>query len=131
MPTITDQAVGRRPNATTTFADDPLALLSKQQVAALLGINVYSVDRMRKPDAATYDPTFPPPIWIGRSTARWKRVDIAAWLASRPHGGLSPDWQQHPRARPTAAQRAAQAATAPAPAPSRIIRRRRRTASRS
>jgi predicted DNA-binding transcriptional regulator AlpA len=99
MPTPSTPEVGRRPNRTATFPNDPLALISKQQLSELLGISSYSIDRMRKPGHPTYDPSFPPVVWIGPSTARWRRTDIEAWLASRPHGGLAPDWQQHPRAR--------------------------------
>ena len=80
-------------------ASDPLALIGKQDLAALLDVDPWTVDRWRRPDEDTYDPTFPEPIWISGATPRWRRVEIEAWLADRPHGGLSPNWTARPRTR--------------------------------
>ena len=71
---------------------DPLALLTKRQLAELLAVDPWTIDRWRKGD-----PDFPEPIWLSGTTPRWKRVAIDHWLATRQHGGISPDWQQIPR----------------------------------
>jgi predicted DNA-binding transcriptional regulator AlpA len=68
---------------------DPLALLSKKQLAALLAIDVWTVDRWRKSD-----PTFPQPIWVTNTTPRWRRADVEAWLSTRKKGGRSPAWDE-------------------------------------
>jgi len=73
-----------------------LALISKREFAALLNVNTWSVDRWRKTD-----PDFPSPIWISKSTPRWRRVDVETWLATRQRGGVSPEWQQSRSKGPT------------------------------
>ena len=70
---------------------DPLALLTKRQLAKLLAVDPWTIDRWRKGD-----PDFPEPIWLSGTTPRWKRVAIHHWLATRQRGGTSPDWQQIP-----------------------------------
>src|SRR5262245_23185346 len=82
MPTP-PETTGRRLSA------DPLALLSKKQLAELLSIDPWTVDRWRKSD-----PTFPPPVWLSNTTPRWRRADIERWLATRKKGGRAPSWDQ-------------------------------------
>jgi predicted DNA-binding transcriptional regulator AlpA len=67
-------------------------LLSKRQLAEMLGVNPFSIDRWRRTD-----PTFPKPFWLTGTTPRWHHSDVAAWLASRQRGGISPDWVKAPR----------------------------------
>ena len=66
---------------------DPLALIDKRGIAMLCGVNPWTVDRWRKNPSTG----FPAPIWLSDTTARWSRAAIAAWLQSRPSGGLSPN----------------------------------------
>lgn len=68
---------------------DPLTLVTKQQLASLLAVDAWTIDRWRKSD-----PDFPQPVWISGTTPRWPRVEIDRWLASRQRGGTSPDWKQ-------------------------------------
>jgi predicted DNA-binding transcriptional regulator AlpA len=77
--------------ADTGVVTDPLALLTKQQLAELLKVDAWTIDRWRKRKS---DPDFPEPIWISGTTPRWRRVDIERWLATRQRGGVSPDWTQ-------------------------------------
>jgi predicted DNA-binding transcriptional regulator AlpA len=82
----------RKDNARKTVApasDDPLAMISKREVAALLSINAYTLDRWRRSR-----PDFPNPIWLSGTTLRWARRDIELFIATRQRGGRSPDWQQ-------------------------------------
>jgi predicted DNA-binding transcriptional regulator AlpA len=67
---------------------DLLALLTKRDLAALLNVNVWSIDRWRKTD-----PNFPSPVWISGTTPRWRRIEIENWIATRPRGGRSPDFE--------------------------------------
>jgi predicted DNA-binding transcriptional regulator AlpA len=71
---------------------DPLSLLTKRQLAELLQINPWTIDRHRKSD-----PDFPAPVWISGTTPRWRRQDIESWLATRPRGGRSPDYECAPK----------------------------------
>ena len=76
---------------------DPLELLGKRELADLLRVNPWTVDRWRRTD-----PDFPAPIWISKSTPRWRRKDIEAWLATRQRGGTSPafgEMRKHKRRR--------------------------------
>jgi predicted DNA-binding transcriptional regulator AlpA len=69
-----------------------LALLSKKQLAELLSIDAWSIDRWRRdPDSG-----FPPPIWIGGNTARWRRADIETWLNNCRAGGKAPSYRRAP-----------------------------------
>jgi predicted DNA-binding transcriptional regulator AlpA len=85
---------------------DSLRLLSKKQVADLLAVNPFTIDRWRRTDA-----TFPEPLWVTPTTCRWRRTDIQAWLNARPAGGRSPAWDKGlrgkplPRPRPTTPER--------------------------
>jgi predicted DNA-binding transcriptional regulator AlpA len=69
-----------------------LELISKAQLAALIGVNTWTIDRWRR-----IDPDFPAPIWISPSTPRWRRVDIETWIAQRPRGSVAPAWQHRRR----------------------------------
>jgi predicted DNA-binding transcriptional regulator AlpA len=73
-------------------AVDPLALIAKRDLARLLAVNTWTLDRWRKSD-----PSFPEPLWLTDSTPRWRRVDVAKFLASRPQGGTSPDFERRLR----------------------------------
>lgn len=52
-------------------------MVSKKEVAKLIGMSVSSVDNLRK------KPDFPEPISYGTTTRRWRRSDILRWLESR------------------------------------------------
>jgi predicted DNA-binding transcriptional regulator AlpA len=67
----------------------PPQLLTKREVAELLRLNPWSVDRLRRTD-----PAFPECVWISGTSPRWRLSDIESWLSSRPTGGTSPDWRQ-------------------------------------
>jgi predicted DNA-binding transcriptional regulator AlpA len=61
-------------------------LLSKAQLATLLGVTTRTVVRWSGDDA-----TFPKPIWIGPSSQRWRLDEVQRWLNSRPTGkGVAP-----------------------------------------
>jgi predicted DNA-binding transcriptional regulator AlpA len=102
MPSTRAEVTGRRigvghnnppePIAPPPPVVDPLALLTKKQLAELLAVDPWTIDRWRKGD-----PDFPEPIWLSGTTPRWKRVAIDHWLATRQRGGTSPDWQQIPK----------------------------------
>jgi len=100
MPPGRPERTGRRhvgtsdDAATGTSITDPLALITKRELAHLLAVDPWTVDRWRKSD-----PSFPEPIWLSGSTPRWKRLDIERWLASRETGGTSPDWNRTNRNR--------------------------------
>jgi predicted DNA-binding transcriptional regulator AlpA len=64
---------------------DPM--LTKREVADTLRVDPATVDRERK-----HNPKFPEPTWITDKTPRWFRSQIINYLASRPKGGISPDW---------------------------------------
>ena len=66
---------------------DPLIHIAKHEVALLCGVNPWTLDRWRKNPKNN----FPQPIWLSDTTMRWSRAAIAAWLQSRPSGGLSPN----------------------------------------
>jgi len=67
---------------------DPLELLTKREVAALVKCNAWTLDRWRRDR-----PDFPKPVWLSDVIMRWWRRDIEAWLLSRQKGGLSPAWE--------------------------------------
>jgi predicted DNA-binding transcriptional regulator AlpA len=67
----------------------PPQLLTKRDVASLLRLNPWSVDRLRRTDT-----TFPECVWISGTSPRWRVSDIEQWLSSRPTGGTSPDWRR-------------------------------------
>jgi predicted DNA-binding transcriptional regulator AlpA len=68
---------------------DPLNLIAKRDLAKLLNINPWTVDRWRRKQR-----DFPQPLWVSPTTPRWRRVDVETWLASRQHGGRAPEWQK-------------------------------------
>lgn len=69
-------------------SDDPLALISKRELAKLLAINSFTLDRWRKTN-----PDFPAPIWLTGTSPRWRRRDVELFIATRQRGGRSPDWK--------------------------------------
>ena len=74
---------------------DPLALLSKREVAQLCGVNPWTIGRWLKKamlkGEVEPEASFPTPIWLSPITPRWSRAAIAAWMQSRPSGGRSPN----------------------------------------
>jgi predicted DNA-binding transcriptional regulator AlpA len=68
---------------------DPLELIGKRQLARLLGVNPWTIDRWRKADVE-----FPAPIWLSNSTPRWRRADVERWLAAKRRGGIAPSWER-------------------------------------
>jgi|SRR5580700_5050464 predicted DNA-binding transcriptional regulator AlpA len=78
------------PRVATKHIDDPFDMYSKKQIARLLGVNPFSIDRWRKSD-----PEFPKPLWVSPSTPRWRRADIERWISSRQQGGIAPDWTKN------------------------------------
>jgi len=85
-------------------ATDPLALLAKRQLAELLAVDPWTIDRWRKSD-----PDFPEPIWVSGTTPRWQRVEVERWLASRRRGGKAPEWNQATARRQRATREASDA----------------------
>jgi predicted DNA-binding transcriptional regulator AlpA len=57
---------------------DPL-LDDVQAVATLIGASVATVYRLLRDD-----PSFPRPRQLGRRMTRWVRVEVEAWITSRP-----------------------------------------------
>ncbi len=53
-------------------------LISRQQVADLLGIHINTLYRISKTD-----PTFPRPYEIGPRTFRWSEERVADWLEAK------------------------------------------------
>src|SRR4051794_27847653 len=85
-------AAGRRPSSTRRppISDAALQqkrLIGKRELAALLSVNSWTVDRWRKTQR-----DFPKPIWISDSTPRWNLLEIEEWLASKQRGGVAPTW---------------------------------------
>ena len=91
-PEVSGRRIGTGHNNPPEQIDDPLQLLTKRELAMLLGVNAWTLDRWRKQDSG-----FPKPIWISDTTPRWPRGEIAAWYASRQRGGVSPDWTRSTR----------------------------------
>jgi predicted DNA-binding transcriptional regulator AlpA len=81
-----------------TDADE---LLSKQQFASFLGLNPWTIDRLRKTI-----PNFPEPIWVTDKSPRWKKSEVQAYLDSRQRGGVSPEYENRakPRDRKTSSK---------------------------
>ena len=69
-------------------APDPLALMTKRELANLLAVDPWTIDRWRKSD------DFPVPVWLSGTTPRWRRADIETWLATRQQGGRAPDYDR-------------------------------------
>jgi predicted DNA-binding transcriptional regulator AlpA len=88
-PEVTRRRVGIGHNNPPEAIDDPSALLTKRNLAELLAVNPWTLDRWRKRDS-----DFPDPLWISGTTPRWRRTDVERWLESRPKGGLSPEWNR-------------------------------------
>jgi predicted DNA-binding transcriptional regulator AlpA len=68
---------------------DPLEMMSKQDIADRLKLDVWTVDHLRKSD-----PNFPKAVWVSDKSARWRSVDVLNWLSARPAGGWSPEWKR-------------------------------------
>jgi predicted DNA-binding transcriptional regulator AlpA len=56
---------------------DHLELVSKKQLAELLGVRPWTIDEWRKKNL------IPAPIGLSDKTVRWRRVDIDLWLRER------------------------------------------------
>lgn len=56
---------------------DPLALIRKHELAALLRVNPWTLDYWRKKGV------MPAAIVLGPQTVAWRRCDIEKWLAQR------------------------------------------------
>jgi predicted DNA-binding transcriptional regulator AlpA len=56
---------------------DPLALIHKHELAALLSVNPWTLDNWRKSGR------MPPPIALSPQIVAWRRSDIDAWLRER------------------------------------------------
>jgi predicted DNA-binding transcriptional regulator AlpA len=56
---------------------DPLALIRKRELAALLGVNPWTIDNWRKRGL------IPPPIVLSPQVVAWRRSDIERWLVER------------------------------------------------
>jgi predicted DNA-binding transcriptional regulator AlpA len=72
----------------TVAIDDDLVVLTKGELATLLGVNPWTVDRWRRKSGLD----FPQPIWLSGTTPRWRRAEVRSWLASRQQGGVAPDY---------------------------------------
>lgn len=74
--TVTDNS---RPKADTRHvaaAPSAALLLSAEEVAALLGVSLRTIWRMRERGQ------LPHPLRLGRQTLRWRREDVEQWIAS-------------------------------------------------
>lgn len=69
-----------RQRHTPPVAAHPLAVLRRRPAAALLGISVATLDRLRS-DANN---GFPAPIRLSEQAIGWLTGDIEDWIASRP-----------------------------------------------
>jgi predicted DNA-binding transcriptional regulator AlpA len=70
-------------------SSDRISMMSKKQLARLLSVNPWTIDRWRKSDAS-----FPSPVWVTDTTPRWYCRDIERWLASKHQGGIAPEWRR-------------------------------------
>lgn len=78
----------------TAAKDDGLEMISKKELAALLSVNSWTLDRWRKSD-----PEFPRAVWLSPTTPRWRKADVERWLATRKTGGVAPDWENRTKPR--------------------------------
>ena len=71
--------------AQTSDNDD--TFLDKKAVGQIIGVNWWSIDRLRR------DPTrgFPQPHWISNQSPRWSKAEVLTWMRERPRGGVSPN----------------------------------------
>jgi predicted DNA-binding transcriptional regulator AlpA len=76
-----------RRDVSSSHGNHPLEHIRKRQLAKLLTVSPWTLDRWR----AT-DPSFPQPVWLSDSTPAWRVIDIQDWLARRSKGGLAPAW---------------------------------------
>ena len=86
-PTVGEAARDRSTSRGYPEPSRPPEVLRKRELARLLSVNPWTLDRWRKTN-----PTFPQPIWLSDTTPAWRLADIEAWLASRPKGGVAPSW---------------------------------------
>jgi predicted DNA-binding transcriptional regulator AlpA len=67
--------------ASERIAPEP-KFISKRQVAELIGVSIYSIDRYRR----SY-PDFPRPVTLSNCTLRFPRAEVDAWLERRRQEG--------------------------------------------
>lgn len=70
-------------------ADQPKLVLRIRDVAKHIGLSESTIRNFLDTDGPWFDPSFPQPIRLGagtgtRSSIGWRRVDIEAWVDSRP-----------------------------------------------
>jgi predicted DNA-binding transcriptional regulator AlpA len=73
--------------------NDPLQLVSKKQLASLLGVHVWTIDNWRRRGA------IPKPICLSPQIVAWRRVDIDRWLAQREVQTLQTRQSPNPKAK--------------------------------
>ena len=66
-----------QPTTEQPQTSDALALIRKHELAALLGVNPWTLDYWRKKGV------MPPAIVLGPQTVAWRRIDIEQWLLQR------------------------------------------------
>ena len=83
--------------------DESLQVLSRRQVAALLGVSAATLGRM------VHRGEFPAPIRLSRGRVGWRRATVERWLAEREAATSqilrAPDAPASPRRRPPATGR--------------------------
>ncbi|MDR9500108.1 MAG: AlpA family phage regulatory protein [Hydrogenovibrio sp.] len=56
--------------------------LTIRQVTDRIALSKSAIYRRMDPKDKLYDPTFPQPIKLGQTTARWLESDVDAWIDS-------------------------------------------------
>ena len=80
-------------------AGESLQVLSRRQVAAVLGVSAATLGRM------VHRGEFPAPIRLSRGRVGWRRATVERWLAEREAASRAPDVPPSPRRRPPATGR--------------------------
>lgn len=70
-------------------AAQPNLVLRMSEVSRLIGLSASTIRNFLDVDGPWFDPSFPQPIRLGTGTGTrcsigWRRVDIEAWVESRP-----------------------------------------------
>ena len=79
--------------------DESLQVLSRRQVAAVLGVSAATLGRMVRRGE------LPAPIRLSRGRVGWRRATVEQWLAEREAASRAPDAPPSPRRRPPATGR--------------------------
>ncbi|MBB2158472.1 helix-turn-helix domain-containing protein [Gluconacetobacter diazotrophicus] len=78
-------------------------LITEQEVADMLAVDIQAVRKMRKANVRGNLPPGPPPIFIGCRMIRYRREDVEAWVVARVEAGQSAASTRASRQKPHAA----------------------------